>query len=63
MILAHDLLPLSEKELFEGVLIWLLGLAAGAKLVHKHVVQPLHRHHAEVMAAHKAAADHHGYEL
>lgn len=43
-ILEHSVLPLSPKELLEGLLLWAFGVAVGAKLTRHHVVRPMRQH-------------------
>jgi hypothetical protein len=54
----------------EGPREVLIGFACGVGVTltlswlgRHHIVKPAHKRHEEIMAAHRAAADHHGYSL
>jgi len=62
-------LPLSPKELLEGILLWGFGYYMGRKHLvlparkrHKELVELHEAHHAEAMAAHHKLHKHLGIE-
>jgi hypothetical protein len=58
LINLHEVLPLSPKELIEGLILWLWGLWVGKRHLKKHVVEPAAERHAEIIAHHEAHAKH-----
>ena len=62
LILEHQVLPLSLKELVESVgvslVFWMVGLAMGRRHVQRRVIAPAARRHQEQMAMHRKTHEH-----